>query len=98
MKYKIISLMMIIPFILMLCVFSAANVVSINVPIPVSGVKLFNDLEERINLASSNTTLKINAMVEPTNASNKKLIYTTETDSLISKSNIWLPKWKHGGK
>lgn len=76
MKYKIISLMMIIPFILMLCVFSAANVVSISVPIPVSGVRLFNDIEERINLASSTTTLKINAMVEPTNASNKKLIYT----------------------
>lgn len=78
MKYKIISLIMIIPFILMLCVFSAANVVSLNVPIPVSGVKLFNDLEERINLASSNNTLKINAIVEPTNASNKKLIYTYE--------------------
>lgn len=76
MKYKIISLMLIIPFILMLCVFSAANVVSINVPIPVSGVRLFNDLEEHINLAEYNTTLKINAMVEPTNASNKKLIYS----------------------
>ena len=27
-----------------------------------------------------------------------KLIYETETDSQISKSNIWLPKGKHGGK
>ena len=28
----------------------------------------------------------------------KELIYKTETDSLISKSNLWLPKRKGGGQ
>ena len=28
----------------------------------------------------------------------KELIYKTETDSLISKSNLWLPKRKCGGQ
>ena len=26
-----------------------------------------------------------------------ELIYKTETDSQISKTNLWLPKAKHGG-
>ncbi len=78
MKYKIISLIMIIPVVLMLCVFSAVNIVSLSVPIPVVGINLNNSLEEYLDIANTNDTVVIKANVEPTNATNKEIIYTTE--------------------
>ena len=27
-----------------------------------------------------------------------EIIYKTETDSRTSKTNLWLPEWKHGGE
>jgi len=43
MRYKVITLIMLIPIVLMLCLFSAAGFTSINVPISVSGVTLFHE-------------------------------------------------------
>lgn len=78
MKYKVLTLIMLIPLVLMVCVFSAANFTSLQVPISVSSVTLFHDKLEIINLAESDT-FQINAQVMPINASNKGLIYTYES-------------------
>ena len=77
MKYKVVSLILIIPIVLMLCVFSAANIASLKVPIPVSSVSLFHDRQEIVNLAEGNE-FQIDAQVMPRNASNKGLIYSYE--------------------
>ena len=77
MKNKVIALILIIPIVLMFCVFSAANIATLNVPIAVSSISLFHDWQETINLAESNQ-FQINAQVMPRNASNKGLIYSYE--------------------
>ena len=77
MRYKVIALILIIPLMLMFCVFSAANIATIKVPISVSNVSLFHNEHEVINLVESNE-FQINAQVMPRNASNKGLIYTSE--------------------
>ena len=78
MKYRIISLIMIIPVVLMLCVFSAVGIVTLSVPIPVVGINLSNNIEEYLDIANSSDSLQIKASVEPRNASNGKILYTTE--------------------
>jgi len=75
MRYKVITLIMLIPIVLMLCLFSAAGFTSINVPISVSGVTLFHENLEVVNLAESDK-FQINAQVYPKNSSNKGLSYT----------------------
>ena len=75
MRNKIIALIMVIPLVLMVCVFSLSNVASYQIDIPVSDVTLFNDRQEVINLAEGNT-LQINAQVMPINAKNKGLTYS----------------------
>ena len=80
MKYRVLTLIMLIPLVLMVCVFSAANFSSLQVPISVSSVALLHEKLEVINLAESNT-FQINAQVMPINASNKGLIYTYESVS-----------------
>ena len=77
MKYKIVSLILLIPLVLMFCVFSAANIASLKVPISVSSVTIFHDSQEKLNLAEGNE-FQINAQVLPRNASNKGLIYSYE--------------------
>lgn len=77
MKYKVVSLILIIPLVLMFCVFSAANIASLKVPIAVNSVTIFHDNQEKLNLAEGNE-FQINAQVMPRNASNKGLIYSYE--------------------
>ena len=78
MKNKVIILIMLIPLVLMVCVFSAANFTSLQVPIAVSGVSLYHENLEVINLVEGNK-MQINAQVYPINASNKGLKYTYES-------------------
>lgn len=78
MKNKIVALILIVPLVLMFCVFSAANIASIKVPISVSGVTLFHNQQEIVNLAEGDE-FQINAQVLPRNASNKGLMYTYES-------------------
>lgn len=87
MRYKIISLILIIPLILMVCIFSASKVASQQVDISVSDVTLFHDKQEVINLAEGNN-LQINAQVMPINASNKGLIYSYEQVGETSLPNL----------
>lgn len=78
MRYKVITLIMLIPLVLMVCVFSAANFTSLQVPISVNSVAVYHERLEVVNLAESNE-FQINAQVMPINASNKGLIYTYES-------------------
>ena len=77
MKYKVISLILIIPIVLMFCVFSAANIASLSISIPVSSVTVFHQMQEKINLAETDE-FQINAQVLPRNATNKGLVYSYE--------------------
>lgn len=77
MKYKVITFLLLIPLILMICVFSAAKVVSLQVPIAVTGISITNSNLEVIDLADFKL-FKINANISPTNASNKEIYYSTE--------------------
>ncbi len=76
MKQRIVALVMIIPIVLMICVFSAANVVTLAMPIPVSGIELDMNQEETLSLSAGVDTLQINARAIPLNASNQKLNYS----------------------
>ena len=78
MKNKVISLILIIPLVLMFCVFSAANLATLKVPIAVNGVTIFHESQEIINLAETNE-FQINAQVMPRNATNKALKYVPES-------------------
>lgn len=78
MKYKVLTLILLIPLVLMVCVFSAANFTSLKIPISVNSVAVYHERLEVINLAENNT-FQINAQVMPINASNKGLIYTYES-------------------
>ncbi len=80
MKNKVIALILIIPIVLMFCVFSAANIATLNVPIAVSSVSLFHEWKEKVNLAESNQ-FQINAQVMPRNATNKGIIYSHQVKS-----------------
>lgn len=84
MKNKVVSLIMVIPLVLMFCVFSASNIATLSVPIAVSSVSVFHEEQEVVNLAESDE-FQINAQVYPKNASNKGLIYTYEN---LNKSLI----------
>lgn len=76
MKQRIVALVMIIPIVLMICVFSAANVVTLAMPIPVSGIELEMKQEETLSLSAGVDTLEIKARAIPLNASNQKLNYS----------------------
>ena len=77
MKQRIVALVMIIPIVLMICVFSAANVVTLAMPIPVSGIELEMNPEETLSLSAGVDTLEIRAHAMPLNASNQKLNYSS---------------------
>ena len=77
MKNRIVSLILVIPLVLLFCVFSASNIVSLSVPIAVSSVSIFHDEQEIVNLAQVDE-FQINAQVYPKNATNKGLIYSYE--------------------
>lgn len=87
MKNKVVALILIIPIVLMLCVFSAANIATLKVPIAVSGVDIFHDMQETINLAEGNQ-FQIHAQVMPRNASNDGLIYSYEAVQGFALPNI----------
>ena len=76
MKYKIITFLMIVPLVLMICIFSVAKVVSLNVPIAVTGIQIINPQLEVLDI-NDYSIFKVRTTVMPTNATNKKLIYST---------------------
>lgn len=78
MKYKIITFLMLVPLVLMICVFSAAKVVSLNVPIAVTGISVTNAKVEVVDI-NDYSIFKVKTTILPTNATNKKLYYSTES-------------------
>ena len=78
MKSKVLTLILLIPLVLMVCVFSAANFTALQIPISVNSVAIYHENLEVINLAENNV-FQINAQAMPINASNKGLIYSYES-------------------
>ena len=77
MNKKLILLILCLPLVLMLCLFSVTNTVSINVSIPVSKIVIFGDNVVYIDL-DVNESYFVDYTVYPTNAKNKKVSVSTE--------------------
>ncbi len=78
MKKKIMALMIVIPLILMLTIFSVGKAVSVVVDIPVSGIHIITQSSDGIimlDMAHYSNDIYILAEVEPYNAKNKNYTY-----------------------
>lgn len=81
MKKMIIALILVVPLLFLLTVFSIAEVGSLNIQIPVNGIEIKNDLDSKtlyIDLSAYNDDYKLEVAVYPTNAANKKYSFAVE--------------------
>lgn len=79
MKKKIMALMIFIPLMLMLTIFSVGKAVSVVVDIPVSGIRIITQSADGIlslDMASYANDIFIQAEIEPYNAKNKNYFYS----------------------
>lgn len=91
MKKTIISLMLIIPLILVLALFSIGKVASLTFDIPASGINITTQTEDGfldIDMATYNDDIFITAQVEPKNASNRDYSITVESLEETAEENI----------
>lgn len=75
MKKMIVALLLVVPLLFLLTVFSIAGVGSLNVQIPVNGIEIKNDLDGKtlyIDLSDYDDDYRIEVAVYPMNAANKK--------------------------
>ncbi|MBQ7880750.1 MAG: Ig-like domain-containing protein [Clostridia bacterium] len=77
MTKKIISLILCLPLILMVCLFSVSNSVSIAISIPVSKIEIFGDKIVYLDL-DINEKYAVDYAVYPINAKNKEVYFETE--------------------
>lgn len=77
MKNRIIALLLVIPIILMYCIYSVSNVTGLTIQIPVNGIISYNQQEEYVDISDSEY-LKIDSVVSPINATNKGVSYTIQ--------------------
>ena len=75
MNKKVILLMLALPLILMLSLFTTTNTVSLVISVPVSGIELHEDKVVYLDLEK---THEISYTVYPTNAANKEVTYIVE--------------------
>ncbi len=86
MRKTVIALMLVLPMLFVLVIFSSVNIVSISVPVSVSGIRIYadgdpwqeNDVLEMDHTNNSDRHI-ITAQVTPANASNKD--YTLQSDN-----------------
>ncbi|MBO7178626.1 MAG: hypothetical protein J6V69_05960, partial [Clostridia bacterium] len=85
MKKKVIALIMIIPLIFLITIFSVGKVASILADIPVSGIKITTQSDEGfiyLDMAEYNANpdnyIYMQAQVEPANANNQKYTFMVE--------------------
>lgn len=81
MKKMIVALLLIVPLLFLLTVFSITEAGSLNVQIPVSGIEIKNKLEDKtlyVDLADYANDYKIEVAVYPANAANKKYSFEVE--------------------
>jgi len=77
MRNRIIALLLVIPIILMYCIYSVSNVTGLTIQIPVNGIISYNEQEEYVDIAEQNY-LKIDSTVSPINATNKGISYSVQ--------------------
>ncbi len=78
MKLKVIALMLVIPLMLIFSTSTVIKSTEILVNVPVSSVEISGDETRYIDLAEYKEKLKLDVLVLPENASNKKVTFTTE--------------------
>lgn len=88
MKNRIIALLLVVPILLMYCVFTVSKLSGLVIYIPVSGIEISNNNEEYIDI--TNDKFKLEARALPINATNKGLTYTCEQveDSKLAEVTI----------
>lgn len=81
MKKMIVALILIVPLLFLLTVFSVAEVGSLNVQVPVSGIAIKNDLDAKtlyLDASDYKNDYKIEVAVYPMNAANKKFSFDVQ--------------------
>ena len=78
---KVIILMLIIPMLLVFTMGTTIDVTAIMLDIPVTSVNIEGDEILFVDVTSDNNSVKLNTVVNPAEASNKKVTYTTEAVS-----------------
>lgn len=82
MKKMIVALILIVPLLFLLTVFSIAEVGSLNVEVPVSGIEIKNDLDAKtlyLDASDYKNDYKIEVAVYPMNAANKKYAFEVQS-------------------
>ena len=91
MRKTVIALIIVLPMIFVLVVFSSLNIVSISVPVSVSGIRIYADEEILaegealyVDMADNNTNHTIRAKVEPDNASEQGYILECDNENVLT--------------
>ena len=91
MRKTVIALIIVLPMIFVLVVFSSLNIVSISVPVSVSGIRIYADEEILaegealyVDMADNNTNHTIRAEVEPSNASEQGYILECDNENVLT--------------
>ena len=91
MRKTVIALIIVLPMIFVLVVFSSLNIVSISVPVSVSGIRIYADEEILaegealyVDMADNNTNHTIRAKVEPDNASEQGYILECDNENVLN--------------
>ena len=77
MTKKLISLILVLPLILMLCLFTAVNTVGLTVDVPVSKIEILGTKVVYLDL-DKEENYRVDYAVYPTTASNQKVAFSTE--------------------
>ena len=76
MAKKLISLILVLPLILMVCLYTAANFVSLKTPVAVNSIEIIGDTVY-LDL-DKNEKYSVDYAIYPINAKNKEIVFTTE--------------------
>ncbi|MBO7149957.1 MAG: Ig-like domain-containing protein [Clostridia bacterium] len=77
MNKKLIALILVLPMVLMMTLFTAVNTVKLNVKVPVSKIEIMGDEFVSLNL-DKNERYYVDYVVYPTTAANKKVTFSVE--------------------
>ena len=77
MTKKILLLVLSLPLILMICLFTTSNTVSLAISVPVTGIDIVGDNIVYLDM-DKNETYEVEYTIYPTNAANKKISFSTE--------------------
>jgi uncharacterized protein YjdB len=87
MAKKLILLILVLPLILMVCIYTAVNTVSLTVNVPVSKIEIMGEKIVYLDL-DKNEKYLVNYAVYPTTANNKDVTFTTEAVGESRKAEL----------